>query len=314
MTADEGCPVEKLARFPIEYRPWPHDPRYLVLADGTIIGPNGHGLQPHLNKKDGRLHVGVNGQTTHVSTIVCEAWHGRRPEGLECAHGDGNPLNNSPQNLRWATHTENESDKRKHGTLLLGERHHQAKLTEDNVREIQATYATGTVSSHELGRQYGVAASTILRISSGRGWSHIEGAVTDSKTALAHGVHLRTGTHHYRTHLTDEDIVAIREAADSGTTRQELAEQHGVTTKAIHSIITGRVWKHVGGPVDIQPPSERRRGEDNHNTPLTTEDVREIKRAALAGTSQRELGRRYGVSQAAISNIVRGKTWKHVIV
>jgi len=52
-------------------------------------------------------------------------------------------------------------------------------------------------------------------------------------------------------------------------------------------------------------------GERNTEAILTEQQAREI--LALGSTvSQRELGRRYGVSQATISKIARGLRWKHL--
>ena len=45
---------------------------------------------------------------------------------------------------------------------------------------------------------------------------------------------------------------------------------------------------------------------------LTEEDVRIIRRRSAEGEGRSELGREYGVSPTAISNIALRKTWKHV--
>lgn len=42
-----------------------------------------------------------------VSRLVCAAWHGIAPAGAVALHGDDNPLNNTPGNLRWGTQREN---------------------------------------------------------------------------------------------------------------------------------------------------------------------------------------------------------------
>ncbi len=54
------------------------------------------------------------------------------------------------------------------------------------------------------------------------------------------------------------------------------------------------------------------RGEANWNTPLTTALVIEIRRLYAVGHRQVALGEAFGVSQAAISKIVRRETWSHV--
>jgi hypothetical protein len=53
-------------------------------------------------------------QTAGVHRLVCMAFHGPNPPGHETAHWDGNPTNNVPSNLRWATRSENLMDRRRH--------------------------------------------------------------------------------------------------------------------------------------------------------------------------------------------------------
>lgn len=50
-----------------------------------------------------------------IHQLVCEAWHGPRPEGLETRHLDGDQLNNAPWNLKWGTPSENSQDRTLHG-------------------------------------------------------------------------------------------------------------------------------------------------------------------------------------------------------
>ena len=52
-----------------------------------------------------------------VHRLVLEAFVGPCPTGMESCHfPDRNPANNKLDNLRWATHAENENDKIVHGT------------------------------------------------------------------------------------------------------------------------------------------------------------------------------------------------------
>ncbi|WP_208609489.1 HNH endonuclease signature motif containing protein [Streptomyces atriruber] len=49
--------------------------------------------------------------------LVCVAFHGPRPTAShQVAHGDGDPTNNRPCNLRWATPAENSAGAVRHGT------------------------------------------------------------------------------------------------------------------------------------------------------------------------------------------------------
>jgi len=54
-------------------------------------------------------------KTVYTHKLVCEAWHGPRPEGMQCRHLDGDPLNCTPENLRWGTPKENSADTLRHG-------------------------------------------------------------------------------------------------------------------------------------------------------------------------------------------------------
>lgn len=54
--------------------------------------------------------------TASVHALVAEAFHGRRPDGLQVRHLDGNPANNEAENLAYGTASENNRDKRLHGT------------------------------------------------------------------------------------------------------------------------------------------------------------------------------------------------------
>lgn len=51
-----------------------------------------------------------------VHVLVCEAFHGVRPDGMQVRHLDGQVLNNAATNLAWGTAAENERDKVRHGT------------------------------------------------------------------------------------------------------------------------------------------------------------------------------------------------------
>jgi hypothetical protein len=51
-----------------------------------------------------------------VHRLVALAFHGPCPDGLECAHLDGNRANPRADNPTWATKAENEAHKYLHGT------------------------------------------------------------------------------------------------------------------------------------------------------------------------------------------------------
>jgi hypothetical protein len=62
-----------------------------------------------------------------VHRLVLEAFFGACPEGLEASHIDGNPHNNSVENLCWKPHLDNIRDKYEHGTMFYGTRNDSRK-------------------------------------------------------------------------------------------------------------------------------------------------------------------------------------------
>ncbi len=100
-----------------------------------------------------------------VHREVIRAHVGDRP-GMIVRHLDGNPLNANLSNLAWGTHKENELDKIAHGTKMLGEKHHQCKLTVEQVKEIRSS----TGQTGILAEKFGVTRGTICSIRRGKTW------------------------------------------------------------------------------------------------------------------------------------------------
>lgn len=118
--------------------------------------------------------VNANGKTYYVHRLVAEAFI-PNPEGKpDVAHIDGDGTNNHVSNLRWATESENMADKLQHGTATIGSRHGNAKLTEEDVREIRQLRAE-KVHVDEIAAMYGVSRWTIYDVCNPkRCWKHLK--------------------------------------------------------------------------------------------------------------------------------------------
>ena len=107
-----------------------------------------------------------------VHVLVAAAFLGPRPEGLIVRHGSKGQLDNSPANLCYGTHADNEADKVRDGTHNRGERHYQAKLTEADIPEIRSLLAAGK-SQKSIANTFGVSYRTIWVIRQGKAWAHV---------------------------------------------------------------------------------------------------------------------------------------------
>lgn len=118
-------------------------------------------------------HKGSRRQRDHwVHSLVLEAFVGFCPSGMECCHGDGNRSNNRLGNLRWGTKKSNAEDKRKHGTMAIGSRNGQSKLSEQNVVRIRELIAAGDTQA-SIARAFNVSPGLISQIATNRAWNHV---------------------------------------------------------------------------------------------------------------------------------------------
>lgn len=112
----------------------------------------------------------------------CESWiasrlawtlvNGAIPAGVCVRHRCDNPPCCNPAHLCLGTHLENMQDMARRGRSLRGERHHQAVLTEVDVRCIRAAWGEGE-TQRSLAARYGVANGTIADVVYRRTWAHL---------------------------------------------------------------------------------------------------------------------------------------------
>jgi len=144
-------------------------PGYDVSTDGRVRGPRRIlSTRPDTN---GYLSVGIyadgKSKTIRVHAEVAHAFLGKRPDGHQVAHSNGDRLDARLSNLSYKTRSMNEADKRAHGTALLGERNPQAKLTDRQVSDVICRVSNGE-SKKSVARSLGVSSSHIFKIWRGR--------------------------------------------------------------------------------------------------------------------------------------------------
>ena len=79
-----------------------------------------------------------------------------------------------PEHLFLGTLLDNlrDMDAKGRRTVLRGQDHHAARLTDGNVRSIRSRWRDGT-SPTSLAAEYGVTREAIYRITTGHGWKHV---------------------------------------------------------------------------------------------------------------------------------------------
>lgn len=108
-----------------------------------------------------------------VHVLVAKEFKGDPPTGMEVNHKDGCKTNNWDSNLEYITRSNNLKHAVKNGLWNLGEKHHNSKLTEDEVRNLQAEYAAGGFSQGALGIKYGISQTHVGTIVRREVWASV---------------------------------------------------------------------------------------------------------------------------------------------
>lgn len=124
------------------------------------------------DKVTGVPQISVNRTTKSPARIICEKSHGRPPTPKHhAAHWCGNSHLGciNPKHIRWATPSQNEIDKRMHGTAPIGAAHGFAKITDEIALEI----INSKESLSKIGARFGISHSTAGKIRRREKWKHL---------------------------------------------------------------------------------------------------------------------------------------------
>lgn len=148
--------------------------------NGRLLKPTTHhsGYMEVSLCKNSKQH-----KSLRIHMLVLITFVGKRPNGQECRHLDGNRQNNMLSNLTWGTHQENMKDRANHGRFIpkKGSLNNKAKLTESQVVKIKNLLGSTLKHKHnksltlkEIAKLYGVSISVISCIKTGKTWKHVE--------------------------------------------------------------------------------------------------------------------------------------------
>lgn len=153
----------------------------------SISNPNkrsykeGRVLKSHLDTKGYyRTCIYKNGKKVTLKNhrLVAQAWIPNPENKPWINHIDGDPKNNSIENLEWCTHQENVDHAWDTGLMegfnfkTKGENHHKTDLKEEQVLDIRKLYSEGN-SIKKICEIYNKSKDVIGKIVRGTTWKHL---------------------------------------------------------------------------------------------------------------------------------------------
>lgn len=181
-------PVDELQT--VKYRIVPGFPDYRAGNDGTVWskGPNTrnaievdgwHELKGGTDKDGYRKIILCNAgkrKYMRISAVVLKTFKGPPPKNMRnptAAHQNGVRLDNRLSNLKWASQKDNISDKAKHGTAQVGEKHPQCRLTEKKIKAMKDMRAKTGKTWQKIADAFGEKLVTVYAACVGNNWKHI---------------------------------------------------------------------------------------------------------------------------------------------
>jgi transposase len=254
------------------------------------------------------------------------------------------------EHLTIGTIAENYEDRRKDGTMPIGSKHTNAKLTEEQVQEI--IELLGTKPKRQIALEYGVTSGTILGIAQNKIWRHVPRKVPIAPVPA--NQHRPKPITEWTPELINKVYMKLLTFCfESKNVHPELGTPCLLWKKG-KPILNGRgrvpykgnqynapkvacmyreqrmcppkwVTRHLCGQKRCCRPEHLKFDTEDENardrvrlkemkTKLTAEQVLEIRRRYLESdsTSQAVLAAEYGVNMKHIWNIIHRKTWTHI--
>ena len=117
------------------------------------------------------------GITYQAHRFLYEMWSGLPiPDGMCVCHRCDNPPCVNPSHLFLGTKADNNLDRDAKGRTFRGPNRKNAKLTDDQVRDVRRRYTRTSYhnsNAPELAEEYGVSRSLINQVASGRARNHV---------------------------------------------------------------------------------------------------------------------------------------------
>ncbi len=199
-------------------------------AAGRILKPAPNSISQHCSVS---LYKDAKRARRYVHRLVLGAFAGPCPTDKEVHHVDHNPLNNCLINLRYVTRQENQQLCSDETDRRMGERTGNAKITDEQARQIIHLLTDGQMKQKDIASQFGLSPAAMTRFASGEGWRHL------SRSG-------RPDLRKNRKQLSNTTAASIRELAKPDHSNwTELGKQFNVTRQTVRLIATGNTYRNV---------------------------------------------------------------------
>ncbi len=272
------------------------------------------------------------------------------PTGMIARHKCRTKFCVEETHLELGSHKQNCNDKIRDGTLLVGEKHPNAKITADKARAV-ASYPKGT-PTQKIVDETGVLFTSVKNIRCGNVWSHVTGVRKRSQsTRVVHdslpesyfakatsrlytkckvwidnqgeehwlwsGKLLESGHAHFNAFTFNGQTMAPHRAAALIHHQRSSAPWQLQARHAQYCPANFCNPKHLQLGTALQNAADKVRdgttplGERNGRCTITKDVALQIKQSKGCGT-QVQRAQQFGVTKHIVINIDRGQAWKHV--
>lgn len=161
------------------------------------------------------------------------------------------------------------------GPITVGRRR---KLTPEDASAIRSALAEG-VSVNVICERYPISQQMVSLIQTGRAFADVPGPVLRPARRAEP--------------LSTQQVEEIKQRVRAGESRLDVAAEFGVSRWTVDSVMIGRIAGR----------------ESNADTRSKQATIREIRRLYEQGITQKEIAARFGLTQQAVSQIVRGEMY-----